>query len=67
MLMPKVKDGCPRCKSDIFILGDNLGEELRKVVCPICFLPFMVRMIGVNRKSGLPQGERYEVDPREVV
>lgn len=65
--MPKVKDGCPKCKSEIFILDNRVGEEIREVVCPICFLPFMVRMPGVNRKTGLPQGEKYEVDPREVV
>lgn len=60
--MSRVKDGCPRCKAEVFIL-DSCEEDSRQVVCPICFLPFIV----VNRKTGLPEGEKFEIDPKEIV
>ncbi len=61
--MSKVKDGCPRCKAEIYIVDGCKEKDNRRVVCPICFLSFIV----INRKSGLPEGERFEVDIRENI
>jgi len=61
--MSKVKNGCPRCGAEVYILDNYDEEDTRQVVCPVCFHPFIV----VNRKTGLPEGERFEIDPREII
>lgn len=66
--MPKVKYECPRCGYNIVILEYLEDKEIRKVVCPHCFLPFTVRTVyGVDSKSGLPAGDKFEVDPRQII
>lgn len=61
--MSVVKDGCPKCKSEIYVIDGCKENDTRQVVCPVCFLPFIV----VNRKTGLPEGERFEIDPKEII
>ena len=62
--MSKVKDGCPGCKAEVFILGGCEENGTRQIVCPVCFLPFIV---VISRKTGLPEGERFEIDPKEII
>jgi hypothetical protein len=58
---------CPKCGSVVYILSSKVEKDVFNVVCPICFLSFRVRsVLGVNTKTGLPQGERYEPDLRDI-
>jgi hypothetical protein len=59
--MSKVSCMCPNCGTVVFIVICEKGDCF-KVVCPKCFVPF-----EVEKKSGLPKGERYELDPRHII
>jgi hypothetical protein len=53
---------CPHCGAEVIILSSK-EEDNFKVVCPKCFKSFYV----VNVKTGLPGGDRYELDPRHIL
>jgi len=66
--MSKMSCMCPRCGAEVHILSSKKEGALFDVVCPMCFRPFKVRrVLGVNLKTGLPQEERYEIDPRHIL
>jgi len=53
---------CPYCGTEVIIISSKEDDRF-KVVCPKCFKPFYV----VNSKTGLPEGDQYEVDPRHIL
>ena len=52
---------CPYCGTEVIIVTSKEDDHF-KVVCPKCFKAFFV----VSR-TGLPGGDRYELDPRHIL